>query len=176
MPELYAVRRDGNGDLVVTGEWGPRSDDEPATLTLTFDSIDAAKALLAANGFVVHRAKSWRQLIERVRVAEAIERVAEEYRQSTQEWAQTTLHNTIRDLYARCTFLYGMARAKGASVEELAGGWTVVGVNLPIEKTETIQCHCGIHPYIIHDENHRPATMLVCPKHGEVINRVNAHS
>lgn len=145
-----------------------RSDD---TATLTFDgpaAIDCAKALLVANGYVIHKAKSWRQLIERVRVAEALQCSAEEYRQSTQEWAQTTLHNEIRDLMARCTFLYGMARAKGATVEELVGGWTVTGVNIPIEKTQTIQCHCGIHPYIIHDESVRPMTRFICPDHGLV--------
>jgi hypothetical protein len=143
---------------------------EPLTLTLE-DPIGAAKVYLAANGYVVHKAKSWRQLIERVRVAEALRHSAEEYRESTQRWAQTSLHNDIRDLLARCTFLYGMARAKGATVEELRGGWVVTGANIPVEKTKSLQCHCGIHPYIIHDEDKRPATMFVCPDHGVVYPR-----
>lgn len=94
-------------------------------------AIAEARQLLESNGYVILRAKSYRQAQERHRVAEALRRAAEEYRESTQRWAQTTLHNEIRELYARCTFLYGMAMAKGATAAELAGGWTTTGINCP---------------------------------------------
>lgn len=68
--------------------------------------IDAAKTLLAQHDYVVLKTKSYRA-------------------------AQETLHNEIRELMARCTFLYGAARAAGASVDELAGGWATAGINCP---------------------------------------------
>lgn len=147
----------------------PVDDTQAATLTFDVDSaIDAAKALLKLNDYVVLKAKSYRQAQERQRVAEAYAKADREDAQRARYWAQTTLHNEIRDLQARCTFLYGVARARGASAEELQGGWTVTGVNLPIERTQTIQCHCGVHPYIITDYDERPITRLVCPEHGLV--------
>lgn len=93
--------------------------------------IAAAKTLLAQHGYVVLKTKSYRAAQERQRVAEALYQAAEQYRQSTQCWAETTLHNEIRELQARCTFLYGMARAHGATVDELAGGWATTGINCP---------------------------------------------
>ena len=93
--------------------------------------IDDAKKLLADNGYVVLKEKSYRQAQERQRVADALRVAAEEWRMSTQRWAEVTLHNEIRELMARCTFLYGEARAHGATVEELAGGWKTTGVNCP---------------------------------------------
>lgn len=95
------------------------------------DAIDAAKSLLEGNGFVVLREKSYRQAQERQRIAEALRSAAEEWRMSTQRWAEVTLHNEIRELMARCTFLYGEARARGATVEELRGGWVTTGINCP---------------------------------------------
>lgn len=141
--------------------------EETTTATLTLD-VEGMKTLLTANGYVVLKAKSHRAAQERQRVAEAYARSDREDAERTRYWAQTTLHNEIRDLQARCTFLYGMARAKGATVEELAGGWKVVGVNLPIERTQIIQCHCGMHPYIITDYGERPITRFICPEHGIV--------
>jgi hypothetical protein len=109
--------------------------DDTQTATLTFDAaaaIDAAKALLKLNDYVVLKAKSYRQAQQRQAIAQAEAQWEREERESTERWAQTTLHNEIRDLMARCTFLYGVARARGASAEELQGGWTVTGVNIPI--------------------------------------------
>jgi hypothetical protein len=149
-------------------------DNETLTATWTFDGdsvIESAKAALKAAGYVVHKEKSWRQLLERVRVAECLRKAAEEYRESTQRWAETTLHNEIRDLQARCTFLYGMARAKGATINELAGGWQPVGLNLPTERATTMKCHCGIHPFMINEGtggNGIHFTQFVCPEHGLV--------
>lgn len=140
---------------------------ETGGYTLTLD-VDSMKALLKVNDYVVLKSKSYRQAQERQRVAEIRAKSAEEDAQNARYWAQTTLHNEIRDLMARCTFLYGLARAQGATAEELNGGWKVVGVNLPIERTETLQCHCGTHPYIITDYDARPITRFVCPEHGLV--------
>lgn len=69
---------------------------------------------------------------------------------------------------ARCTYLYGTARAKGATADELAGGWTVVGTDLPTEVCTTMACReCGIHPYIIQiRDGRRHITKFVCPQHG----------
>lgn len=92
------------------------------------DAITDARLFLESYGYVVLREKSYRQAQERQRVAEALRRAAEEDAASARRWAQETLHNEIRDLYARCTFLYGEALARGATCDELKGGWTPVGI------------------------------------------------
>jgi hypothetical protein len=109
-----------DGDIIVTGDWNPRPDIPAAILTFE-DPISVAKALLTANGYVMHRAKSWRQLIERVRVAECYRDSEIRATESTRGWARDCLAEERR-LRDRCTFLYGMACAKGATVEELRGG------------------------------------------------------
>jgi hypothetical protein len=132
-------------------------------------AIESAKDLLAQYDYVVLKAKSYRAAQQRQAIAQAEAKWERQEAESTRRWARTTLHNEIRDLMARCTFLYGMARAKGATVDELKGGWTVVGANLPLEKTSTIQCQsCGVHPYVIYDEDSRPITRFICPTHGVV--------
>lgn len=83
-------------------------------------SVDDARALLESQGYVVLRAKSYRQAQERQRVAEAYQRAAEEDAENTRRWALDCL-NQERKLRDRCTFLYGVARAHGATVEELGG-------------------------------------------------------
>jgi hypothetical protein len=95
--------------------------------------LDAAKTLLTQHGYVVLKAKSYRAAQQRQHIAEAIAKYADDQQESTRRWAQTTLHNEIRELMARCTFLYGTARAHGATVEELRGGWatTGIGINCP---------------------------------------------
>lgn len=130
-----------------------------------------AKSFLAQHDYVIHKDKSWRQLVERCRVAEALRTAAEERVASVEHWAQIELHNEIRDLMARCTFLYGVARAKGATADELSGGWTPAGINMPTERDTTIQCHCGTHPYIVHlnpNDDIRTHTRFICPDHGVV--------
>lgn len=141
-------------------------DDDPSPGALI--TIDAAKALLKLNDYVVLKAKSYLAAQRRQAVAQAEARFADDERKSTERWAQTTLHNEIRDLEARCTFLYGVARARGASAEELQGGWTVTGINLPIERAVNTTCHCGAHPYIITDYDERPIIRFICPEHGLV--------
>lgn len=93
--------------------------------------IAIAKEVLEQTGHVVLKEKSYRQAQERQRVADALREAAEEWRMSTQRWAEVTLHDEIRELMARCTFFYGEARARGATVEELKGGWKTTGVNCP---------------------------------------------
>lgn len=85
------------------------------------DQIDAAKKLLADNGFAVLRAKSYHQARERQRVAEARRHYAEESEERTYRWVRDQLSGEIRELRERCTFLYGAARAHGATVDELRG-------------------------------------------------------
>lgn len=82
--------------------------------------IDEAKALLEASGYVVLKAKSYRQATERQRVAEALRRSEQEAAQHARAWALQCL-NGERSLARRCEFLYGVARAHGATVEELRG-------------------------------------------------------
>lgn len=129
-------------------------------------AIDKAKAFLTHHGYVVLKEKSYRLAQERQRVAEVYRKCAEEDAQRARTWAQTELHNDIRDLYARCTYLYGVARAKGASAEELSGGWTPTGINIPAERASTIKCHCGTYPFIIKEDG--KSHQFICPKHGWV--------
>lgn len=85
-----------------------------------------------AFGYVVVREKSYRQAQERQRIAECRARNSTEWRESTERWARTDLHNEIRTLYARVTALYGAARAHGATAEELANlSWPTAGINCP---------------------------------------------
>lgn len=143
--------------------------------------IQRAKDTLTHKGYVVHKDKSWRNLLERVRVAEIYRQCAEEDAQRARHWAQTELHNDIRDLMARCTFLYGVARARGATVDELAGGWQVVGTNLPTETASTVACQaesvngpdrCDTPPFIIQlRDGQRHITKFLCPHHGWVDTR-----
>ena len=94
--------------------------------------IAEAKELLALHGFVVVKAKSYRQAEQRQAIAQFAAQYADEQRRSTELWAQTTLHNEIRELMARCTFLYGAAMAHGATADELGSGrWPTSGVNCP---------------------------------------------
>lgn len=75
---------------------------------------------LAAAGYVVVRAKSYRQAQERQRVAECQRRAAEEARDSATAWARDCLTEERR-LRDRITHVYGVARAHGATLVELAG-------------------------------------------------------
>lgn len=83
-------------------------------------STDPRIAELEAEGYVVLRAKSYRQAQERQRVSDALRRAAEEQVESTRRWAETAFAEQRR-LSDRLTFVYGVARSLGASVEDLAG-------------------------------------------------------
>lgn len=82
---------------------------------------DPRIAELEAEGYVVLRAKSYRQAQERQRVAEALRWAAERDREGTRDWALDAFAEQRR-LRDRLTFVYGVARAHGATVEELSGG------------------------------------------------------
>lgn len=84
------------------------------------NDIAAAKALLEAEGYVVLRAKSYRQAQERQRVAECLRESAERDAASARDWARNCLAEE-RYMRDRLTFVYGVARAYGATVEELGG-------------------------------------------------------
>lgn len=82
--------------------------------------IARAKRVLEESGHVVLREKSYRAAQQRQAIAQAERQWAINERQSQDLYCQS-LHAEIRDLRARCTYLYGVARAKGATAEVLAG-------------------------------------------------------
>lgn len=84
--------------------------------------IPAAKALLKANGFVVHTEKSWRALLTRTAIAENIAASDRQWRESQDAWWRTEILPELHYYRDRCTFLYGEARAAGCTVEQLRGG------------------------------------------------------
>lgn len=88
---------------------------DPAEVT-----TETAKKLLEDNGFVVLRAKSYRQAQERQRIAEALLRSEVEHAEATRQWASNCLDEERR-LRDRCTLLYGLAVRYGAPKEEIAG-------------------------------------------------------
>lgn len=112
----------GNANLTLT----PGVPGAPAALSaeaaeaLNRRRIDQAKKLLQANDFVVLRARSHRQAQERQRVAEARVKFEEMEAEHARQWALECLARE-RHLADRCTFLYGAARAHGATIEELGG-------------------------------------------------------
>lgn len=84
------------------------------------DNAIAAKALLEADGWTVVRTKSYHAARERQRVAEARVRWAERDIESAQHWAREVLAGERR-LAQRCSYLYGLAAALGATDEQLRG-------------------------------------------------------
>lgn len=83
--------------------------------------IAIAKQILEASGYVALKAKSYRNSQERRRMAEARAEYEAQANLGTQRWVQQDLVPEIRSLHDRVTFLYGAARAAGASVEDLQG-------------------------------------------------------
>jgi hypothetical protein len=83
-------------------------------------ALTNALALVHAAGYVTVRAKSYRQAQERQRVAEARLACELEQRESTERWAGRAFDEQRR-LADRLTFVYGEARARGASADDLAG-------------------------------------------------------
>ncbi len=84
------------------------------------DAIAEARKLLEANGFVVLRAKSYRQAQERQRVAECYRDAEIRAAEQARTWARDCLKEERR-LAERCTFLYGAAMAAGCTEAELRG-------------------------------------------------------
>lgn len=80
--------------------------------------VAKAKAMLEQQGYVVLKAKSYRQAQERQRVAEILRQAEERNAERTRDWARDCLEKerTMRD---RCEYLYGLAAAHGATRDEL---------------------------------------------------------
>lgn len=83
-------------------------------------SVEEALDVVRNAGYVVLKAKSYRQAQERQRVAEALLRAAEESRDRAYAWARDCCDQE-RYLRDRCTFLYGVAERRGATRDELRG-------------------------------------------------------
>lgn len=75
---------------------------------------------LLADGWVILRAESVRRAQERQRIAEARLDCAERDRANAYVWARDCCAEERR-LRERLTFVYGVARAHGATVDELNG-------------------------------------------------------
>lgn len=73
---------------------------------------------LEAQGYVVLRAKSYRQAQERQRVAEALLRAEVEHAEGTRRWAHQAFESQ-REAWDRTTYLYGLAASLGATDEQL---------------------------------------------------------
>jgi hypothetical protein len=82
-------------------------------------TAETAKKRLEDDGFVVLRAKSYRQAQERQHIAEALLRSEVEHAEATRQWASNCLDEERR-LRDRCTHLYGLAKSLGATREQLA--------------------------------------------------------
>lgn len=73
---------------------------------------------LIAHGWVIQRAETVRRAYDRVSLAEHRVGWAEQDQEHTRQWAITALQEQRR-LGERCSFLYGVALAHGATKEEL---------------------------------------------------------
>jgi hypothetical protein len=80
---------------------------------------EEAKAVLEAAGYVVVKAKSYRDAQERQRRAQCMAEAEVDRRKSVEAWAHRCLDDE-RQMRDRVTFLYGVARAHGATDDELA--------------------------------------------------------
>jgi hypothetical protein len=75
---------------------------------------------LATDGWTVLRERSYRAAQQRQAIAESLLIAAKEDVESTRSWALNCLEEERR-LRRRLEFVYGVARAHGATVEELSG-------------------------------------------------------
>jgi len=83
------------------------------------NALEEALALVKANGYVVLKEKSYRQAQERHRVAQALLETEKRFAESTRNWARDCLYNERR-ITERLTFVWGVAKAHGATDDELA--------------------------------------------------------
>lgn len=91
------------------------------TVDLTGSNVDAARRVLANAGYVAIKDSSYRKSQERVRAAEQRAEYAKEEAASQRDWVERELLPRERHLSDRLTFVYGVARAHGATVQELQG-------------------------------------------------------
>lgn len=84
------------------------------------DDVERMKRDLAALGYVVLKEKSYRAAQERQRRAEAHMLHADDDAECARRWARDCLAEERR-MRDRLTFVYGVAKAHGATTEELHG-------------------------------------------------------
>lgn len=82
--------------------------------------LDEMKDRLEAQGYVVLKRESYRRQLEKRRIAEALLGCEREHNEGTRRWG-VRAYDEQRRLADRLTFVYGVARAHGATVEELSG-------------------------------------------------------
>jgi hypothetical protein len=82
--------------------------------------LDDALETVRAAGYVAIREKSYRAAQERQRLAHARADWEADRRADVDNWARTDLLARERRLADRLTFVYGVARAHGATDEELS--------------------------------------------------------
>lgn len=121
------------------------TDLNPAAQSL---QIAEARRVLEADGYVVLREKSHRQAQERQRVAEALMVAAEEAAESARVWARNCLAEERR-LRDRITHVYGVARAHGATLVELAGPDTPPGVLASMEQCDAATVTVVVDPVFL---------------------------
>lgn len=83
------------------------------------ERLGIIKRAMARHGYVVLKESSYLRAQERQRIANVERDYEQERRQSVERWARDCCAEERR-LAARLTFIYGVARARGATVEELA--------------------------------------------------------
>ena len=81
--------------------------------------IEDAKAFLESEGYVVLKKKSYDYQLQRRRIAETRLEFEKEAAEATRQWALAAFEEQRR-LADRLVYVYGVARAHGASVEELS--------------------------------------------------------
>lgn len=122
------VRRT-SGDNITAHRDSNNKDDcpmsgHPYTLTeIIGDTAEVitAKSILERNGYTVLRTKSWQNTLREFAIARSEVEWARKEADRTHRWAEQELGGRIRQLSDRVTYLYGVARARGASAAELAG-------------------------------------------------------
>lgn len=82
--------------------------------------LQKVKKKLAEEGYTVVKTKSYLAAQRRQRGADMQRQAAEEHAEAQKQWAYK-IHDEVRELRERITFVYGVARAHGATHEELSG-------------------------------------------------------
>ena len=89
-------------------------------MTTTMIDLDDALEVIRAAGYVAIREKSYRAAQERQRLAQARADWELNRREGAEKWARDCCDEERR-IRERLTFVYGVARAHGATVEVLRG-------------------------------------------------------
>lgn len=81
-------------------------------------TVEEAKAVLKAAGYVVVREKSYRQAQTRQAIHQREVQWANDQMESNRRWVQARVDEERR-IVARCSYLYGLASALGATEAQL---------------------------------------------------------